>query len=131
MNKQEIYAKVMSYIIADTVQMVEEQITKWLEENPYHEFDDLELDGKKTFRCPPTTRDDAREAVCEDMLISADECHCRDIAEFLLHEAVSYPLSKTNKFYSIVKDYEQQTPKLPITLASAKDFFDSLTEIKQ
>ena len=126
MNKQEIYAAVMSSIIDDMRKSIEQQAQKWLEENPYWEIDG---DNGRPAHCPRTTYQDALDAVCDDMLASADDCHCRDVSEFILQEAVGYEMSRNNKFKLL-----QDAPKagnLPITIATAKDFFESLTETKQ
>ena len=126
MNKQEIYAAVMSSIIDDMRKSIEQQSQKWLEENPYWEIDG---DNGRPAHCPQTTYQDALDAVCDDMLASADDCHCRDVSEFILQEAVGYEMSKNNKF-KLLQD-APKAGKLPITIATAKAFFDSLTETKQ
>ena len=126
MNKQEIYAAVMSSIIDDMRKSIEQQSQKWLEENPYWEIDG---DNGRPAHCPRTTYQDALDAVCDDMLASADDCHCRDVSEFILQEAVGYEMSKNNKF-KLLQD-APKTGKLPITIATAKAFFDSLSETKQ
>lgn len=126
MNKQEIYAAVMSSIIDDMRKSIEQQSQKWLEENPYWEIDG---DNGRPAHCPRTTYQDALDAVCDDMLASADDCHCRDVSEFILQEAVGYEMSKNNKF-KLLQD-APKAGKLPITIATAKAFFDSLTETKQ
>ena len=126
MNKQEIYAAVMSSIIDDMRKSIEQQAQKWLEENPYWEIDG---DNGRPAHCPRTTYQDALDAVCDDMLASADDCHCRDVSEFILQEAVGYEMSKNNKF-KLLQD-APKAGKLPITIATAKAFFDSLTETKQ
>ena len=126
MNKQEIYAAVMSSIIDDMRKSIEQQSQKWLEENPYWEIDG---DNGHPAHCPQTTYQGALDAVCDDMLASADDCHCRDVSEFILQEAVGYEMSKNNKF-KLLQD-APKAGKLPITIATAKAFFDSLTETKQ
>lgn len=126
MNKQELYAAVMSSIIDDMRKSIEQQAQKWLEENPYWEIDG---DNGRPAHCPRTTYQDALDAVCDDMLASADDCHCRDVSEFILQEAVGYEMSRNNKF-KLLQD-APKAGKLPITIATAKDFFDSLTETKQ
>lgn len=126
MNKQELYAAVMSSIIDDMRKSIEQQSQKWLEENPYWEIDG---DNGRPAHCPRTTYQDALDAVCDDMLASTDDCHCRDVSEFILQEAVGYEMSKNNKF-KLLQD-APKAGKLPITIATAKAFFDSLTETKQ
>ena len=126
MNKQELYAAVMSSIIDDMRKSIEQQAQKWLEENPYWEIDG---DNGRPAHCPRTTYQDALDAVCDDMLASADDCHCRDVSEFILQEAVGYEMSRNNKF-KLLQD-APKAGKLPITIATAKDFFESLTETKQ
>ena len=126
MNKQELYAAVMSSIIDDMRKSIEQQAQKWLEENPYWEIDG---DNGRPAHCPRTTYQDALDAVCDDMLASADDCHCRDVSEFILQEAVGYEMSRNNKF-KLLQD-APKAGKLPITIATAKAFFDSLTETKQ
>ena len=126
MNKLELYAAVMSSIIDDMRKSIEQQSQKWLEENPYWEIDG---DNGRPAHCPRTTYQDALDAVCDDMLASADDCHCRDVSEFILQEAVGYEMSRNNKF-KLLQD-APKAGKLPITIATAKDFFESLTETKQ
>lgn len=126
MNKQELYAAVMSSIIDDMRKSIEQQAQKWLEENPYWEIDG---DNGRPAHCPRTTYQDALDAVCDDMLALADDCHCRDVSEFILQEAVGYEMSRNNKF-KLLQD-APKAGKLPITIATAKAFFDSLTETKQ
>lgn len=127
MNKQELYANAMNCIIDDVAESVNQKMIEWLEKNPYWEIDDEDKNGNRIFHCPRTSSEDAREAVCEEMVESAYEMGCRDIVEFILHEAVGYDMSNDNKFKILLK--KQLDGKIQI--ASAKEFFDSLTGTKQ
>lgn len=89
-------------------QAIENDIPRWREENPYWEIDGD--DGKPQY-CPPTTDADARENLCSELVIKADDLGFGDFFELILHEVYGEAMNKENKFRAIFENADAQKEK--------------------
>ena len=99
-------AKVFDLLCEQISQRVEEKISDWLHENPFWEIDD-----EDTRHYPSTTRDDAIDAICEDILEKADNIGLYDFFEVVLSESCSYPIGKGNKYIEKIKEEQNGNKK--------------------
>lgn len=103
MNKDVLYAAALKKLVDDVEQKIENDVPGWLDRNPCFEVDDLEEDGRRTFRYPSTTPDDARGFLSEDFVDACEEAGIGDFGEFLIYLIYGEPMKENNSFSSLIE----------------------------
>ena len=103
MNEQQ-KAAAFDRLCSEIEKKIEDKIPDWRSDNPCFEVDDEDCSGNRTFHYPPTTNEDAREALMEEVLNQADDMGLYDFFEIIFHEIYGEPIRPENSYR------EEETP---------------------
>lgn len=93
--------KVFETLCQEVEDHIENNISKWLDDNPYEEIED---DNGKIVRCVPCNRSEARRALCDELYDKAEEFGFGDLFELIINHIYGEGLRPSNKYRACFED---------------------------